>query len=64
LLNVKVALSSNLLCCWGDARDEDEVIEEVIEDVIEWGLTADEAGDGVEDVAPKMKKLRVQTPLL
>jgi hypothetical protein len=42
-----------LLCCCGDANEEDEVIEDVIDDVIECGDTADDAGDDVEDVAPE-----------
>jgi hypothetical protein len=42
-----------LLCCCGEASEEEEVIDDVIDDVMEWGLTADDAGDGVDDVAPE-----------
>ena len=46
---------TDLLCCCGDAKDEDDVIDDVMDDVIEWGLTADEAGDDVEVEEPKIK---------
>ena len=32
--------------------DEEEVIDDVIDDVMECGLTADDAGDGVVEAPP------------
>ena len=48
-------MNFNLLCCWGEVNDDEEVIDEVIDEVIECGLTADEAGDDVEDAAPEQE---------